>query len=135
MDNARKRVFVVDDEPLIASTLAAILEMKGFTASAFTNPFEALACAYLLSPDLLVSDIVMPGLSGTELARDLRGRCPTCKVLLITGQAGSASFLYAMESHREQYPVLAKPLQPKELLHAIRHYGFFLQDWAGPGVH
>ena len=58
------RVFVVDDEHVIASTLSAILQMNGFSAKFFTSPLEALAVARAKSPDLLISDVEMPGLSG-----------------------------------------------------------------------
>jgi CheY-like chemotaxis protein len=50
------RIFVVDDEPVIASSLAAILRMNGFSARFFTSPLEALAAARSESPDLVISD-------------------------------------------------------------------------------
>jgi ActR/RegA family two-component response regulator len=46
------RIFVVDDEPIIASSLAAIMRMKGFSARIFSSPLEALAAARSESPDL-----------------------------------------------------------------------------------
>jgi CheY-like chemotaxis protein len=55
------RVFIVDDEPVIASSLAAILQMNGFSARFFTCPLEALAAARSESPDLVISDVAMPG--------------------------------------------------------------------------
>ena len=65
--NPVPRVFVVDDEPVIASTLAAILRMNGFSARFFTCPLEALAAARSESPDLVISDVAMPGISGIDL--------------------------------------------------------------------
>jgi CheY-like chemotaxis protein len=53
-------VFVVDDENVIASTLATILKQSGFEATAFTNPLEALDATRLKTPDLLISDVMMP---------------------------------------------------------------------------
>lgn len=61
-------IFVVDDEAVIASTLAAILRLHGYSATAFTSPLEALAAAQLDAPDFLVSDVAMPVLSGVDLA-------------------------------------------------------------------
>jgi pimeloyl-ACP methyl ester carboxylesterase len=62
------RVFVVDDEPVIASTLAAILKLHGYSATSFTSPLEALAVARSKAPDLLISDVAMRGVSGIDLA-------------------------------------------------------------------
>jgi CheY-like chemotaxis protein len=58
--NRAPRIFVVDDEPVIASTLAAILQMNGFSAKFFTCPLGALAAARLKAPNLLISDVVKP---------------------------------------------------------------------------
>ena len=88
------RVFVVDDEDVIASSLAMILRFQGgFHARSFTNPLEALRAAQLEAPDLLISDVVMPELSGIDLAIQLREYCPDCKVLLFSGQAVTAQLL------------------------------------------
>lgn len=77
------RVFVVDDENVIASTLAMILRLQGgFNARSFTKPHDALKAARLDPPDLLISDVVMPLLSGIELAVQVREHCSDCKVLL-----------------------------------------------------
>jgi len=62
------RVFVVDDEQIIANTLALFLEQNGFSARAFFDPLEALIAAKLSHPDLVIADVMMPLLSGIELA-------------------------------------------------------------------
>lgn len=78
-------VFVVDDEDVIASTLAMILRSQGgFEARAFAMPLDALEAAQLYAPDLLISDVVMPALSGIDLTIQVREHCPDCKVLLIS---------------------------------------------------
>src|ERR1035438_2000723 len=61
-------VFVVDDEHMIASSLATILRHLGFDATSFTDPLAALKAAHSQHPDLLITDVVMPQLSGIELA-------------------------------------------------------------------
>ena len=81
-DRKELRIFVVDDESVIALTLAMILSKKGFEAHAFTLPLEALERAHEIPPNLLISDVVMPLLSGIELAIRIRELCPSCKVLL-----------------------------------------------------
>ena len=61
-------VFVVDDEVVIAQTLAMILERNGYSVRFFTDPLEALTNVEIDRPDLLISDVVMPQLSGIDLA-------------------------------------------------------------------
>src|ERR1700759_3704322 len=87
------RVFVVDDEKVICHTLAIILKQKGFDAEAFTNPLKALAGANEQTPDLLISDVVMPEMNGVELAIQFRSVAPNCKILLFSGQAATAGLL------------------------------------------
>jgi CheY-like chemotaxis protein len=65
-------VFVVDDESVIASSLARILELHGYSATPFSSAREALAAARLQAPDLLISDVVMPCLSGVDLAIQIK---------------------------------------------------------------
>jgi DNA-binding NtrC family response regulator len=105
LSKGKPLVFVVDDEPIISSTVAMILECKGFDAKSFTNPIKALAAACLQAPDLLISDVVMPELSGVDLAIYVKGHYPDCKVLLFSGQ---------------DFEVLSKPVHPTDLLKRIQ---------------
>src|SRR5271168_2130872 len=89
----RSCIFVVDDEPVIASSLAAILRMNGFSARFFTRPLEALAAARSESPDLVISDVAMLGISGIELAIQMTAQCPNCKILLFSGRAATWDLL------------------------------------------
>lgn len=110
------RIFVVDDEPLIASTLAAILKMNGFSTEFFTDPMDALDATASRMPDLLISDVLMPGLSGVELAILMRERKPDLEVLLISGQAGTADLLAGARKRGHRFALLQKPFLPKVLL-------------------
>jgi DNA-binding response OmpR family regulator len=116
----RPRVFVVDDETVIANTLGVILRQQGFEAHSFNLPLEALSAAREMAPDLLISDVVMPLLSGIELAIQLRELCPNCKVLLFSGQAATASMLDSARASGHDFEVLAKPVHPADLLKRIR---------------
>ncbi len=80
-------VFVVDDEHLIASTLSAILNLSGYLARFFTVAQEALVAVRVNAPDLLISDVIMFGLSGIDLAIQMHAECPDCKILLLSGYA------------------------------------------------
>ena len=115
-----ERVFVVDDEKVIATTLTIILKQSGFAAVAFTNPLDALSAADEKPPELLISDVVMPELSGIELAIQLREKAPTCKVLLFSGQAATADLLASARERGNNFTLLTKPVHPTDLLSAIR---------------
>jgi CheY-like chemotaxis protein len=73
-----------------------------------------------MTPDLLISDMVMPLLSGIELAIQLREVCPNCKVLLFSGQAATAGMLDKARTSGHDFEVLAKPVHPADLLKKIR---------------
>jgi DNA-binding NtrC family response regulator len=113
------RVFVVDDEFVIASTLGLILRHKGFDAISFHSPLDALEAAPSQAPDLLIADVVMPQLSGIELAIRVQGQCPDCKVLLFSGQAATAGMLEAAYARGHNFEILSKPVHPTDLLRKI----------------
>jgi DNA-binding NtrC family response regulator len=121
MQSSRGVVYVVDDERLIAQTLGMILTQSGFTASAFEDPYRALeAAASGPVPDLLISDVVMPGMSGIDLGVQFRREYPTCKVLLFSGQAATADMLATAKEQGHEFEVLAKPVHPSDLLAKLR---------------
>jgi DNA-binding NtrC family response regulator len=113
-------VFVVDDEYLIASTLAVILRHKGFDARSFTAPLEALQAARSDTPDLLLSDVIMSAMSGIDLAIQVQKQCPDCRVLLFSGQAATVDLLKAARADGHDFDLLPKPAHPTDLLRAIQ---------------
>jgi CheY-like chemotaxis protein len=120
---SRERVFhilVVDDERVIAETLATILQRSGFAAVSFTNPLEALNSTHSESPDLLLSDVMMPELSGVDLAIQIRERYPDCKILLFSGQAGTVDLLQAAQARGHHFRMLSKPVHPRDLIQEIK---------------
>jgi DNA-binding NtrC family response regulator len=118
---SKPEVYVVDDEVLIAETLVMILNQSGFSACAFNDPRHALTAAISGSPpDLLISDVVMPGMSGVELGIEFRQKFPECKVLLFSGQAATADMLEAARSQGYDFDVLSKPVHPPDLLAKLR---------------
>ena len=109
-------VFVVDDQSVIAETLAHLLRLNAYTAIAFTNPLSALSAAGDLKPDLLLSDFQMPEMNGIDLANQLLLKCPGCKVLMISGAIVQA------EQHplAGRFELLEKPLPAPYLLAKIK---------------
>jgi DNA-binding NtrC family response regulator len=105
-------IFVVDDEAVIAETLALILRKRDYTAWPFSRPHEALAAAAGLKPDLLLSDYLMPEMNGLALAEQLLEQCPECKVLMVSGAVPQA----VRHPAAEKYEFLEKPVAPEFML-------------------
>jgi FixJ family two-component response regulator len=114
------RIFVVDDEEIITTTLVSILNMSGFDAYGFVRPLEALQAAQSKRPDILLTDVVMPEMFGTDLAIQMKQQCPECRVLLFSGQAGVSNFLEKARERGHEFTLLSKPIHPSDLLEEIR---------------
>jgi DNA-binding NtrC family response regulator len=114
-----QRILVVDDERKIADTLALILRSKGYEATTAYNGASALAVCATSQPDLLLTDVAMPGLNGIQLALAVTERFPACKVLLFSGQASTAELRDHLPNHGVDFPLISKPVHPKDLLKKI----------------
>ena len=123
MQNRRPLILVVDDERIIAETLVMILEGSGFHAKAFMDPLEALSAVAGGSelPDMLISDVMMPRLSGVDLAIKIKELCPNCKVLLFSGQAQTMDLLQNASKEGHDFRLLSKPIHPSDLLRQVRY--------------
>lgn len=115
-----RRVFVVDDEFIIATTLATILQKNGYDAISYTDPVKALAAARENPPELLITDVMMPRLSGIDLAIAVRESCPKCKILLFSGQAATVGLLQQASEKGYAFDLITKPIHPTDLLKRIR---------------
>ena len=114
-----KTILVVDDEQRIADTLALILQSSGYETAVAYEGDSALAQASKVRPDLLLTDVIMPGMNGIELALAVSERCPECKVLLFSGQAATAELLDRAKKQGCDFPLLAKPIHPEDLLKKV----------------
>lgn len=114
------RVLVVDDEPLIATTVAAILNDNGFEATHAFCAEDALAAARDFRPDIVLSDVLMPRMSGIDLGMRLRHELPSAHVILFSGQAATTELLRKATLDGYDFELLAKPIHPEEL---IAHLG------------
>ncbi len=114
-ENCKKlRIFVVDDEQVISWTITLILRHHGYEATAFTDSLQALAATRAHAPDLLISDIEMPRLSGVHLATRVRECVPYCKVLFFSDET-TAELLQIARANALPFECLLKPLDPKVL--------------------
>jgi len=114
---------VVDDEAAIADTLAAILGLNGFSAQSAYSAEAALKMSLARPPDVLITDVVMPGMNGVELAAAAQGRWPNCRILLISGNAAYGDLLPA-DRNSLDFVFLTKPLHPEDLLKKLAEWGF-----------
>ena len=114
-----RRIIIVDDEPVIADTLATILRNSGYDALPFYNGKSALEAARFSAPDLLISDVTMPGLSGLDLAILMRKHCPRCKILLFSGLSRSFDLVEEARRKGHHFEILEKPFSPALLLRKI----------------
>jgi CheY-like chemotaxis protein len=110
------RVLVADDERTIANTLARILNTSGFEARAVYSGENAVEVARDLQPDVVITDVVMGGITGIEAAIIIAAILPACRIILFSGQASTADLLESAEANGHRFEILTKPVHPQVLL-------------------
>ena len=125
------RVLVVDDDTVIADSLAVILNANGYHAKAVHSAEEALEESVLLAPDVLITDVVMTGISGIDLAIHISNTVPTCKIILFSGQVQTAILLEQAEERGYRFELLQKPVHPQVLLQRLNEYVASLKELGG----
>lgn len=116
-----KLILVVDDEPAILMTAAAILDMQGYKTAKASDGVTALQRALALKPDLVLSDVVMPRMNGVQLAIELKEKLPSTAVLLFSGNVATADILEGAREQGHEFRILAKPVPMDELLTEVRN--------------
>ncbi|HVW76301.1 MAG TPA: response regulator [Alloacidobacterium sp.] len=114
-------ILVVDDQHLIADTTTMVLNRFGFLAERAYSGETALEMALRLKPDYLLTDIVMPGMNGVDLAISVRKRLPATIIVLLSGQAGVTNLLKDAKIKGHEFDLLAKPIHPEKLMEYLRH--------------
>ncbi|HWG57996.1 MAG TPA: response regulator [Candidatus Acidoferrales bacterium] len=117
------KVMVVDDESTIADTLVEILAAEGFEAKAASTGHAAIELARDFEPDVVISDVVIPGMNGIEAGIKIRDILPECKVILFSGQAATVDLLKRAREEGQDFEILAKPIRPEVLISMIRRTG------------
>jgi len=111
-------VLIVDDEEMVRTALAQWLRLSGFGTQVASNTAEALAMLDDVRPDVVLSDVRMPGLSGIELLRTVRDRAIPAEVILITGHGDVPMAVDAMRAGA--FDFLQKPYVPDQLVASLR---------------
>ncbi len=119
-NHLKPKVLVVDDERVIADTLAMILNQSGFQARAVYSGENALEMASTFEPDMLIADVIMADLNGIDAAIQIRALLPRVKILLFSGQAATADLLEKARGQGYEFEILAKPVHPQDLLTRLR---------------
>ena len=114
------RILVVDDEPDITALVAYHLAKTGYRVSTATNGADALRSAREERPDIVVLDLMLPGLSGYEVLAELRKRDETrdVGVILLTARREEADRIKGLSLGADDY--LTKPFSPRELVARVR---------------
>jgi CheY-like chemotaxis protein len=119
-NRVKPKVLVVDDERVIADTLAMILNQSGFDARAVYSGEKAVEMASTFTPDMLITDVIMADLNGIDAAIMIRAILPNIKILLFSGQAATADLLEKARTKGYEFEILAKPVHPQDLLSRLQ---------------
>ncbi|HMV72922.1 MAG TPA: response regulator, partial [Pseudomonadales bacterium] len=115
------RVLVVEDDHALREALVDTLEVAGCSVEAAAAGDEALALLQRCVPDVMLSDVNMPGMDGHELLRRVRSAHPHVPVVLITAFGSIERSVQAMRDGASDY--LVKPFQPGQLIEVIARLG------------
>jgi two-component system, sensor histidine kinase and response regulator len=107
------RILIIDDEEIVIDSCLAILEGAGHEIATAPDGTEGLKLAQASAPDLVLVDLMMPGISGFEVLEGMRGIDPTIVTIVITGYSTVESAVEAMK--RGAFDFLPKPFTPDEL--------------------
>ncbi len=114
------RVLVVDDEQLITDTLCAILNESGFDARGAYGGIEALEAVAEYQPHIVLSDVMMPRMSGVELGIQLRNLYPETKVILFSGQTATSGMIQRAQAEGHRFDLIPKPIHPRDLIARLK---------------
>lgn len=116
---SKKKILAVDDEPYVLRVIQMKLQNAGYEVETVTNGIEAWEKIKSGKPDMLITDIAMPGLNGYELTRKVRmnENFRDLPVLMLTGRGENKDELKGYEAGVNQF--LTKPFSPRELLSMV----------------
>ncbi|MFZ6002892.1 MAG: response regulator [Actinomycetota bacterium] len=117
MADAPARILVVDDDPNVSEVVARYLQREGFEVEAVGDGRVAIDRALADPPDLVVLDLMLPGMDGLEVCRRLRALAPV-PVIMLTARGDESDRVIGLELGADDY--VAKPFSPKELVARVR---------------
>jgi two-component system response regulator MprA len=114
----KAHILVIDDDPRLTSALRRTLSYEGYQVSSATNGESALAQIRLKPPDLVILDLMLPGIDGLEVCRRLRGAGEQLAILMLTARDAVRDRVTGLEIGADDY--LVKPFATEELLARIK---------------
>lgn len=111
------KVLVVDDDEKILKVLTAYLEKEDYTVITAKDGLEAVEKAFRLSPDIVLLDVMLPGIDGWEVCKEIR-RTSSVPIIMLTARDAEADRIIGLELGADDYVV--KPFSPKEVIARIR---------------
>lgn len=111
------KILVVDDDPAINEMLTIVLEAEGFQTSSVTDGAEAVPAFRSFDPDLILLDLMLPGMNGIDICREIRKESAV-PVVMLTAKTDTVDVVLGLESGADDY--ITKPFKPKELVARIR---------------
>ena len=112
-----QRVLVIEDDPTVAEVVSRYLSREGYSVSVSADGRAGLKDALASSPDLVVLDLMLPGLSGVEVLGELRKTTPV-PVIMLTALSREADRVSGLELGADDY--VAKPFSPRELTARVK---------------
>lgn len=111
------KILVVDDDPAINEMLTIVLEAEGFQTSSVTDGAEAVQTFRSFGPDLILLDLMLPGMNGIDICREIRKESAV-PIVMLTAKTDTVDVVLGLESGADDY--ITKPFKPKELVARIR---------------
>ena len=115
------KVLVVDGESVTADSLAEVLRQSGYATEAAYDATDALEKVLLSPPELVITDVVLPGMSGVQLAVIIKRAYPDCKILLYSGHVSTPELIRSPHRAPYDFTLLSKPVRPRDLLALVEH--------------
>ncbi len=115
--NKQTRVMIVDDEPTIREVMTTYLQRDGFLVDTAATGTEAVAKLRTGLPDLLILDLMLPGVGGLNILKELRANS-TVPVIVLTARTEEADRIIGLELGADDY--VSKPFSPRELVARVR---------------
>jgi two-component system response regulator MtrA len=113
----RARILVVDDDPALAEMLTIVLRGEGFDSAVVRDGSRALDAFREVRPDLVLLDLMLPGLSGLDVCKQIRGESGV-PIIMLTAKTDTVDVVLGLESGADDY--VMKPFKPKELTARVR---------------